>query len=328
MRSTDVYTAAAREVVRAVRGKRSQLALSRRLGYRGNPVTDWEAGRSHPDTVEVLEAARSARLPVDASFERFHPAPPPRLDLGARGLAQWLHAVRGSTTLAVLSERLGCSRYAVRRWFSAEAQIKLPDFLHLLDVMTDRVQDWVAELVSIESVPTLKGRFARVQLAKVVAFELPWSEAILRVLETTRYREHPSAGSSQMAAWLGLDSGIIRDADGGYQVVGTLSVDTRVSPDGLRRLRQHWLGVLLQRSQAPHAEDWSAYNVMSVSAADLAFIRERLQSVYREIRSRVAASEPAEEVALVMLQVAHWLPPDDPSQSPHPTPQADVRATT
>lgn len=324
MRGAELYSAAARELVRAVRGERSQVALSRRLGYRGNPVTDWEAGRSHPDTVEVLEAARLAKLPVKAAFERFHPAPAPRLELGAAGLAQWLDAVRGSTTLTVLAARLGCSRYAVRRWFSAEAQIKLPAFLRLLDVMTDRVQDWVGELVNIESVPTLKERFARVQLAKQLAFELPWSEAILRVLETVRYQEHPSAGSSLIAAWLGVDAdhveqvlsklvaaGVIRGAGDGYQVVGTLSVDTRVNPDGLRRLRQHWLGALLERSRAPHAEDWSAYNVMSVSAADLAFIRERLQSVYREIRSRVAASEPAEEVALVMLQLAHWTPPGE-----------------
>ncbi|HTV18461.1 MAG TPA: DUF4423 domain-containing protein, partial [Polyangiaceae bacterium] len=207
MKTADLYAAAARELVRAVRGKRSQVALSRRLGYRGNPVTDWEAGRSHPDAVEVLQAARFAKLPVKAAFERFHPAPAPRLELGARGLAPWLHAVRGSTTLAALAERLGCSRYAVRRWFSAEAQIKLPAFLQLLDVMTDRVQDWVAELVDIENVPSLKERFARVQLAKRLAFELPWSEAILRVLETARYREGSRAGAAPIAAWLGIDAG-------------------------------------------------------------------------------------------------------------------------
>ncbi|HTV20464.1 MAG TPA: hypothetical protein VMG12_17390, partial [Polyangiaceae bacterium] len=119
-------------------------------------------------------------------------------------------------------------------------------------------------------------------------------------------------------------AGVIRRADGGYHVVGTLSVDTRVSPDGLRRLRQHWLGALQERSRAPHPEDWSAYNVMSVSAADLDFIRERLRSVYREIRSRVAASEPTEEVALVMLQLTHWAP-GVPSPAPSlATPRANA----
>lgn len=222
----------------------------------------------------------------------------------------------------MLADRLGCSRYSVRRWFAAESQIKLPAFLRLVDVMTDRVQEWVAELVSIDRVPSLAERFARVRLARQLAFELPWSEAILRVLETTRYREQAAMGAAAIAAWLGLDrshvehvlerlvaAGVILEARGRYQVIGTLSVDTRVTPDGLRRLRQHWLGALLERSRTPHAGDWSAYNVMSLSAADLAFVRERLQSVYRELRSRVAASEPTEEVALVMLQVAHWEAP-------------------
>src|SRR4051794_247273 len=103
MTDSSIYAAAARELTRAVRGKRSQVVLSRRLGYRGNPITDWEAGRSSPDVLEVLEAARLARLPVKAAFERFHAAPPPQLVQGAPGLAAWLDSVRGATTLSTLA---------------------------------------------------------------------------------------------------------------------------------------------------------------------------------------------------------------------------------
>src|SRR5687767_11436058 len=149
------YAAVARELVRAVRGKRSQVALSRRLGYRANPVTDWEAGRSQPDALEVLEAARSGKLPVRAAFERFHPAPPPELDQGAAALAAWLDTVRGSTPMSALAARTGRSRFSVGRWLSAESNIKLADFLELVDAMTGRVQDWVAELVPIATVPSL-----------------------------------------------------------------------------------------------------------------------------------------------------------------------------
>jgi hypothetical protein len=317
-----MYASAARELIRAIRGKRSQIALSRRLGYRGNPLTDWEAGRSFPNALEVLEAARMAKLPVQLAFERFHPAPAPALEIGALGLAAWLNAVRGSTTLSALAERVGSSRYSVRRWFSADTQIKLPAFLQVLDAMTDRVPDWVAELVDIEQVPSLRDRFLRVQLAKQLAFDLPWSEAILRVLETTAFQQHPHPGAELLAAWLGADiasvrltlaqmaaAGVIRQAGDSYAVVGTLSVDTRVKPDGLRRLRRHWLDALSERSHASHPEDWSAYTVMSVSTADLVLIKERLQALYREVQTRVAASEPPEEVALVMLQLVRWMPP-------------------
>jgi AraC-like DNA-binding protein len=322
MKDSDIYAAAARELTRAVRGKRSQVVLSRRLGYRGNPITDWEAGRSYPDVLEVLKAARLARLPVKAAFERFHAAPAPQPEDGARGLAAWLDSMRGATTLATLAERMGCSRYTVRRWFSAETQVKLPAFLQLIDIMAGRAQDWVAELVEIEQVPALRERFARVNLAKQLAFELPWSEAILRVLETTTYQRHPAAGAAFVSEWLGLEieevqhaltqmaaAGVIRDTGNAYTVVGTISVDTRARPDGLRQLRQHWLSALAQRSGSAHPEDWGGYNVISVSAADLAWIKERLQSLYRELRARVAASEPPEEVALVLLQLTHWATP-------------------
>jgi len=317
-----VYAAAARELIRAIRGKRSQVALSRRLGYRGNPLTDWEAGRSFPSALEVLEAARLAKLPVQRAFERFHPAPAPALELGSTGLGAWLNAVRGSTTLSVLAERVGSSRYTVRRWFSDGTLVKLPAFLQVLDAMTDRVPDWVAELVDIEQVPSLRERFARAALAKQLAFELPWSEAILRVLETTAFQRHPTPSVELIATWLGTPvatvrttleqmaaAGVIRQAGDSYAVVGTLSVDTRVKPDGLRRLRRHWLDALSERSHSSHPEDWSAYNVMSVSTADLVLIKERLQALYRELQTRVAASEPPEEVALVMLQLVRWMPP-------------------
>jgi hypothetical protein len=232
--------------------------------------------------------------------------------------------MRGTTTLSALAERMGYSRYTVRRWFSAGTKLKLPAFLHLIDVMTGRVQDWVAELVDIAQVPSLSERFARVNLAKQLAFELPWSEAILRVLETRAYERHEGEGAAFVAEWLGLDrelaqrsltqmaaAGVIRDTGNGrYAVVGTLSVDTRTRPEGLRHIRRHWLGALAERAQSAHPEDWSGYNVISVSTADMAFIKERMQSLYRELRARVAASEPPEQVALVLLQLTHWVAPE------------------
>ena len=157
----------------------------------------------------------------------------------------------------------------------------------------------------------------------------PVSEAILRVLETTTYQRYRGERSAFVAAWLGLEpelvrhaltqlaaAGVIRDTGNGYAVVGTLSVDTRSRPDGLRHIRQHWLAVLAERAELPHPEDWSGYNVISVSAADLAFVKERLQSLYRELRARVAASEPPEEVALVLLQLTHWATPEAPGEVP------------
>jgi len=93
---------------------------------------------------------------------------------------------------------------------------------------------------------------------------------------------------------------------GRYVATRELSIDTRSTPEARRQLRRHWLSAVLERARSPHPSDWAAYNVMSLSRADLEHVRERLKASYRELRSVVSASTPAEEVALVMMQLVHW----------------------
>jgi DNA-binding transcriptional regulator YiaG len=318
-----VYQRAAQELVRAVRGKRSQVALSRRLGYRGNPVTDWEAGRSQPDAVEIVHAAELTRLPVTAAFELLHPGAPPRLQDARVDIAAWLDQLRGTTSVATVARTLGRSRHSVRRWLSGESRIKLPDFLELLDRLTGRAHDWVAELVPIAEISALSEQHARATSARELALELPWTEAILRVLETPMYQRHPRASESLIAAWLDLPTasvelalsrlchaGVLVRERNRYIVARELSIDTRSTPEARRQQRRHWLSVLLERARSPHPSDWAAYNVMSLSQADLEVVRERLKATYRELRSLVSASQPVEEVAMVMLQLVHWPAPE------------------
>ena len=64
---------AAQEILRAIRGSVSQVAFSRMLGYRSNPVSDWEGGRRFPTAEETVRAAARRHIDVRGAFERFHP---------------------------------------------------------------------------------------------------------------------------------------------------------------------------------------------------------------------------------------------------------------
>jgi hypothetical protein len=65
------YEALASEVIRALRGERSQLAFSRRLGRASNVVYAWESGRSFPTAAETLRAAALRGHDVRAILARF-----------------------------------------------------------------------------------------------------------------------------------------------------------------------------------------------------------------------------------------------------------------
>jgi len=310
----------ARQLVRAARGARSQEAFSRRLGYSSNPVADWEAGRRFPVASEFLRACRLSKIDVDGAMRRFRPEESAVLGDGDdEGVARWLDALRGTSAIGDVADRVGHSRYAVSRWLKGLTRPRLPDFLALIDGLTDRLSDWVAELVPIEAVPALEARHRERRASRTLAFDEPWTEAILRLMETSAYQRRPSHDPDWVAARMGLSrddvdrcvekllaAGVIAADGERLRAREALTVDTRADPEGTLRLKQHWARLGVERATAPRQGDLVSYNVLSVSRADLERIREAHVRYFHEVRQIVAQSEPIEVAALVNIQLLSW----------------------
>jgi transcriptional regulator with XRE-family HTH domain len=295
------------------------LAFARRLGYRANPVTDWEHGRRYPTAQEALRIAARVGVDVEAACERF--APGVRLPgvAGEYALGEWMRTLLGTTTVSELARRMSRSRPTVSRWLGGSAQPRLHEFFEFLDAATGRLPDFVAELVPIAQVPALAQRYEVTQAARRVAFEKPWTEGILRVLETERYRALPRHDSRWLAGVFGVPEAevqdcleqltqaqIVRTESGKYVELRPLHVDTRGGRAALHATKAHWAQVATTRVRNPQPRDFFAYNVCSASAADMDRIRETLRTAFRDVRAVVAASAPLEEVALVNLHFVRW----------------------
>jgi transcriptional regulator with XRE-family HTH domain len=321
----------ARQLVRAIRGKRSQEAFSRRLDYTSNPVADWEAGRRFPTAAETLRACRVAGIDVRAAIARFTPAEAAEIgDADDDAIAAWLRALRGNTALKDLAARTGESRYAVSRWLEGRTRPRLPEFLGLLDALTDRLSDFVAELVPIEEVPVLQHRHEQRRASRRLAFDEPWVAAILVLIETTAYQELPRHVPGWLAGRLDIEEEIearclrrlveagvaVQEGTRPYRIRDALTIDARAEPDGMKRLKAHWASLGFRRATAPHDGDLVSYNVIAVSRADLERIREAHVRYFLEVRSIVANSRP-EVAGLVNVQLLTWdQPGPDPSGPP------------
>ena len=317
----DAFELAASQLLRALRGTRSQRAFARRLGYHANPITDWEHGRRYPTVGEALIAAARVGKDVVAAFARFTPrvplAPMPKGTAGF-ALGDWLGQLAGSTSKLALARRTGHSRAALTRWLAGRSQPRLPDFLRVVDALTGRVPELVAELVPIADVPALATRHQAIVAAKRVAFDEPWTEAILRLIETQDAQLESANQHGRFAARLGISledelrclkalthAGVVQREAGRYRA-RPLTVDTSTNPEAMRRLRHHWAAVASARALAPKPNDWLAYNLISCNEPDLARIRELLTQTFRELRTIVAASEPPQAAALINMHLIHW----------------------
>ncbi len=309
-----------RQFLVALRDKRSQVAWSRRLGYKSNVAYAWESGRRWPTAAEAMRASKRTNIDLHAAFTDFYGATTPTFlsafdDLASpEAVAAFLDEMRGSVSITDLARRAELSRYSVTRWLSGATQPRLPDFFRLIEASSLRLVDFVASFVPPESVPEIFPTWRRLEARRRGAWEAPWTQAILRVLELEDYRNLPQHEEGWIAKRVGISveeetrciehlllTQQIRKRKGRYHI-DILAVDTRRNPTASRHLKGHWAGVGVDRIN-DFAPGQFSYNVFTVSAADFERIRQLHLAYYHAMRNIVASSTPGEHVAVANIQL-------------------------
>ena len=316
---TIAFEDVAAELLRALRGKRSQAALSRRLKYRSNVLHTWEAGRRWPSAARFFALVRAVGIDPAAAVARFlghapGQAPLPELST-PRGAAALLLALRGARTTAELARTVERGRSSVSRWLSASTEPSLPELLMMIEACSLRLVDFVAELVDPLLVPSLSERWRMLEAARRLSREAPWANAVLRALELTDYVQLPRQDPRWIAARLRIDveqvdeatdrllqSGQVQLRDAKLVPRSVMTVDTRRDLAAEQAARVWAAHTALARMQQGGAGVFS-HNLFAVSELDLARLAELQRAYFRQLRAIVAASEPAERIAIVNVQL-------------------------
>lgn len=309
----------AAELLRAIRGKRSQRAFSRRLGYRTNIAYTWESGRSFPTAARAFAVAERAGIDVAAAVARFLGAPPPWLARSAlttpEGVVHLLGELRGGRTIVEVAQGAGRSRFAVARWVQGGAEPRLPDFLRLVEVCSLRLLDFLATLVDPKALPSVRAAWKQLETMRRAAYEVPWSQAVLLALELSAYEALPRHRDGWIAARIGITAkeereclallertGQVRKVGGKYAIAPSRTVDTRRDPRAAHQVKVWWSQRAVERLEQG-ALGPSSYNLFTVSAADLEKLRELHRSYFQQMRAIVAASQPCERLVLACAQM-------------------------
>lgn len=314
------YQQIAADFLRALRGKRSQVAFCRRLGYRSNVVYTWESKRGFPTAAKALQAAQRVGVDLEQAVTRFYlykkpPAWLGKTDLASRdGVAALLKDLKGNTSILDLAKYSGKSRFAIARWLKGTTEPKLPDFFLLIESASLRLVDFVETFVSPAHVPAIREQWRSLEVARRLAYDAPWTQAVLRVLELDEAQRQTHISSEWIAKHVGLDpdevdrslelleqSGQIKRRDGRWELRHVSALDTRKHPDDARQLRIWWGTVGLRRAEAGRAG--FKYNLFNVSAKDLERLRQLQTAYMSEMRAIISQSQPVERVVLATSQV-------------------------
>jgi DNA-binding phage protein len=310
----------ARQLLRALRGRRSQLAFSRRLGFASNVAAEWESGRRVPSAVTALRAAQRVGIDVQAQLRAFRPSTSANLGrLDAANLAAWLRAQQGNQALGAIAQRAALSRHQVSRFLAGHATPRLHHFLSLVQACSGRVSDLVALLVDINAVRSLREEHARLSALRRLALEAPWTSAIIAALECVSRLEIELARTALMRM-LGLpedeltrylqqmeQAGVLQRRQNRFVLGDPLVIDIGAASESRSRLTRHWAEVGATRAGSPRHNDVFSYNVFSVSRADLARIAALQREFFQRVRALIGSS-PAETLAVMNLQLFEFDP--------------------
>lgn len=307
------YELASRELVRALRGSRSQAAMRRRLKRTSNVLHAWETGTRYPAATDFLQLLQlSGRSPV-LVLSRFAPcrgATPRAL------VSSWLNGLSRDRSHAELARLLGVNRNTVARWLLGQTEPRLPQLLAYVQITTQRVLDFLGELVEAERLPSVSAALVDLQQQRSLAYSRPWAHAVLRALELEQYRKLEAHEPGVLAACTGigleeeseclealLRAKQVRRGRGRYQVTRVLSVDTREDPAGSLALKRHWFRVASERlgRDGIPAAGLASYNLFAISEPDLERIRQAHLDYYERVRAIVAECQKPTRVVLATI---------------------------
>jgi transcriptional regulator with XRE-family HTH domain len=314
------YSRLSSQLVRALRGRRSQPAVSRRLGFDSNVLYAWESGRRAPSASKFFELAQKSRVDLSSCLPGFvREQPEGALAIASPAGVSWFVRLLGrGRSVVELARLVEADRTTVGRWLRGTTEPRLPELLALIEACTRRLLEFVALFVDPALLPASRAAYRDLLVQRELAYALPWSHAVLRGLELASYRALERHMPGFLAAELGISvqeeerylaalvaARQVQKRRGRYVVRRVLTVDTRPSEEANRALKRHWAAVALARFAARETtkDTLFSYNLFAVSERDYGRIHALHLEYYERVREIVAASDTAERVVVLNMQL-------------------------
>lgn len=325
------YDGIASELLRALRGRRSQRGFSALFGFATNVSYRWEAGLRYPTIPQLFRVLERIGVPVQAALEAVDSSAACLRKTPVEGdtfAGAFLRLHQGTRSITELARATGLHRLQVSRVLSGHTQPRLPMFLRLLDALTGRVDEYIGAWVDLERAPQLRERLAVLGAWRKLAYDIPITEAITATLESAAYRAQSAPGDSWLATQLGIapdevkealqamsTAGVIAMQDGRWVPPKARSVDTRGDKERLSAVQKYWAGVAADRVERDGAK--SAYVVFCCSEE----ATDAVENLYRRtwMEARAILRDDVGDARVVLVNV-NWVPLDAGTASPQVSP--------
>ena len=282
------------DILKCMRGNKSQTWMSRRLGHSYNKYSKWEAGTLGLPWTEFNKIAKILRVDLGEPLKKyllFH-GPCHKYDV-------FIEHLIGEMKTAEVAALTGVSRFTVRRWVHRECCPATTEVLALIDRLTPRLPEVIAEWVEIEKIPSLRDKWNKREAERTIYYESPWAAAVIRCLELSQYSEQNEPKSDFIAKYIGISKEQEKATisalkkikairrKGGRWYANENRLYTNVDKLGFNRLRLYWLNRIvnhLEKTPGGTKGAIAGQTIFSISDKGFEKIRVLFHEFYKNVR--------------------------------------------
>ncbi len=264
------------ELLRAVRGKHSQERVSRKLGFKSNPVYLWETGSRTPSWSQFIKLCRICNRDVERAVHYI---------LGFQGNSadarELLAYLCGTKKITEVARKTGHSRFVVSAWLSGKSEPGLDVFLEIFNELQFILVEFIEVLAPTEQVPSLASVARQLKSQKNAVYAHPEIEAILCALNLETYRKLQTHVPGVIARLIGISlehetlgiellksTGLIFEKDQKFIAKAT-QIDTQGIFSEAVKIRKYWAKryfEFLELHRPPEQASRSGYFLIDLSA--------------------------------------------------------------
>jgi transcriptional regulator with XRE-family HTH domain len=206
------YPQIAQEILKRIRGSRTQIETSRILGFHYNQYHKWESGDRQIKWDQFIMVCEAFQVQIEGTLrymllyilKKFDPANAPDI------LSQFLK-ISGRNDLDVLARRLHTHQSSIRRWLNGSVMPDLGTVLQFFDLEKDFLDAFIRRIFEVAPGEATYSKSANIEEARLQFFSFfPWGLVILAALEVQQFQNLKSEKLPELARFVGIDNEILK----------------------------------------------------------------------------------------------------------------------
>ncbi len=196
-----------KELLKALRGRRSQEALNRSFGFSFNQIYRWERGITKISWPEFIQFCELCHIPLQKKIIEIFKGPhalfaeenkDPLLSQNV------IHALMGNMVIDKFSKRYQLPRKSVSKWLSGQADPSLEQMFFLFHYHSGQLIKLIDALIGTGHIPSLQDVIVKHKIREEITYKYPEVSLILNTIHTKQFQAKTECLEGHFAKKFGL----------------------------------------------------------------------------------------------------------------------------